>query len=71
MTATYVEHRVRAGVLEHGTVETLREADVGKRMDARGLPHEGTELRFDRARHRIDFAELTGRRSPCTASRRS
>jgi p-hydroxybenzoate 3-monooxygenase len=58
---TYVEQRVRAGVLEHGTAETLREAGVGKRMDAEGLPHEGTELRFARRRHRIDFAELTGR----------
>ncbi len=57
----YVEQRVRAGVLEYGTAETLREAGVGKRMDAEGLPHEGTELRFARRRHRIDFAELTGR----------
>jgi p-hydroxybenzoate 3-monooxygenase len=57
----YVEQRVRAGVLEHGTAGTLREAGVGKRMDAEGMPHEGTELRFARRRHRIDFAELTGR----------
>ncbi len=57
----YVENRVRAGVLEHGTAETLREAGVGKRMDAEGLPHDGTELRFARQRHRIDFTELTGR----------
>src|SRR6266516_1247653 len=57
----YVEHRVRAGVLEHGTAETLREAGVGKRMDAEGLQHEGTELRFARRRHRIDFADLIGR----------
>jgi p-hydroxybenzoate 3-monooxygenase len=57
----YVEHRVRAGVLEHGTVETLREAGVADRLNAEGLPHEGTELRFARRRHRIDFAELTGR----------
>ena len=57
----YVEARVRAGVLEHGTAETLREAGVGKRMDAEGMPHEGTELRFGGRRHRIDFAELTGR----------
>jgi p-hydroxybenzoate 3-monooxygenase len=56
----YVEHRVRAGVLEHGTAQTLREADVGARMDEQGMPHAGTELRFDR-RHRIDFVELTGR----------
>jgi p-hydroxybenzoate 3-monooxygenase len=57
----YVEARVRAGVLEHGTAETLREAGVGKRMDAQGMPHDGTELRFTRARHRIDFTGLTGR----------
>jgi len=57
----YVEHRVRAGVLEHGTAETLREAGVGKRMDAEGMPHEGTELRFGGRGHRIDFAGLTGR----------
>ena len=57
----YVEARVRAGVLEHGTAQTLREAGVGERMDAQGMPHEGTELRFARTRHRIDFAELTGR----------
>ncbi len=58
----YVEHRVRAGVLEHGTVETLHEAGVGKRLDAEGMMHDGTELRYARGRHRIDFAELTGRR---------
>ncbi|MGH8960116.1 MAG: 4-hydroxybenzoate 3-monooxygenase [Jatrophihabitantaceae bacterium] len=57
----YVEHRVRAGVLEHGTAETLREAGVGKALDTEGLPHEGTELRFEHARHRIDFRDLTGR----------
>jgi p-hydroxybenzoate 3-monooxygenase len=57
----YVEARVRAGVLEHGTAETLREAGVGKRMDDEGMPHDGTELRFRRQRHRIDFQELTGR----------
>jgi p-hydroxybenzoate 3-monooxygenase len=57
----YVEARVRAGVLEHGTAEMLREAGVGKRMDAQGMPHDGTELRFARARHRIDFTGLTGR----------
>jgi p-hydroxybenzoate 3-monooxygenase len=57
----YVQRRVRAGVLEHGTAEMLREAGVGKRMDDEGLPHEGTELRFAHRGHRIDFAELTGR----------
>jgi p-hydroxybenzoate 3-monooxygenase len=57
----YVEQRVRAGVLEHGTAETLREAGVGTRMDAQGLVHEGTELRVDEQGHRIDFGQLTGR----------
>jgi p-hydroxybenzoate 3-monooxygenase len=57
----YVEHRVRAGVLEHGTTQLLREAGVADRMDAEGLIHEGTELRFSRQRHRVDFRELTGR----------
>ncbi len=58
----YVEHRLRAGVLEHGTAETLREAGVGTRMDAEGMPHAGTELRFGGRGHRIDFTALTGRR---------
>ncbi|GAB7052771.1 4-hydroxybenzoate 3-monooxygenase [Catenuloplanes indicus] len=58
----YVEARVRAGVLEQPTVDLLREAGVGERMDAQGLPHDGISLRFDGADHRIDFAALTGRR---------
>jgi len=57
----HVEHRVRAGVLEYGSAETLREAGVGGRMDAQGLVHEGTQLRFGLRNHRIDFTELTGR----------
>ncbi len=57
----YVEHRVRAGVLEHGAAQTLREAGVGKRLDAEGLRHDGTELRFARRGQRIDFAALIGR----------
>jgi p-hydroxybenzoate 3-monooxygenase len=57
----YVEQRVRAGVLEQTTVELLREHGLGERMDRQGLVHEGIELRFDGAGHRIDFADLTGR----------
>ena len=57
----YVEQRVRAGVLEHGSVATLREAGVADRLDRQGMEHEGVELRFGRRGHRIDFAELTGR----------
>jgi p-hydroxybenzoate 3-monooxygenase len=57
----YVQQRVRAGVLEHPTVQLLREAGVAARMDAQGLPHAGISLRFDGADHRIAFDELTGR----------
>jgi p-hydroxybenzoate 3-monooxygenase len=59
----YVEARVRAGVLEHGTVELLRSTGLGERLDREGLRHEGVELRFDGEGHRIDFAALTGGRS--------
>ncbi|WP_084955576.1 4-hydroxybenzoate 3-monooxygenase [Thermoactinospora rubra] len=54
----YVERRVRAGVLEQGTVDTLVEAGVGERMLREGLPHHGIELRYGGARHRIPFEEL-------------
>ncbi len=57
----YVEQRVRAGVLEHGTVELLKEMGVGERMERQGLVHRGVELRFAGEGHRIDFDELTGR----------
>nr|WBO78439.1 4-hydroxybenzoate 3-monooxygenase [Streptomyces sp. SBE_14.2] len=59
----YVEHRQRAGILEQGTVDVLRAAGAGERMDREGLRHDGIELRFDRTRHRIDFPALTGGRS--------
>lgn len=58
----YVESRIRAGVCEHGTVEVLREAGVGDRMDREGLEHEGIELRFGNRAHRIDFPALVGKR---------
>jgi p-hydroxybenzoate 3-monooxygenase len=57
----YVVQRVRAGVLEQGTMDTLREAGVGDRMDRQGALHEGIELRYDGEGHRIDFKELVGR----------
>src|SRR4029079_5525622 len=59
----YVEHRVRAGVLEQGTVDLLEQTGVGERMRREGLLHHGIELRFDGAGHRIDFPSLTGGRS--------
>jgi p-hydroxybenzoate 3-monooxygenase len=57
----YVEQRVRAGVLEHPTVELLREVGLAERLDRHGLPHEGISLRFDGGEHRIDFTDLVGR----------
>src|SRR5690349_9573051 len=57
----YVEHRVRAGLLEQGTVELLRELGLADRLDREGLVHEGVELRFGHASHRIPLTELTGR----------
>ena len=57
----YVENRVRAGVLEHQSVEILNQAGVGARMMAEGLPHHGLFLHFGGHSHRIDLEELTGR----------
>jgi len=57
----YVENRVRAGVLEQGTVDMLRESGVGARMQREGLQHQGVELRFAGEGHRIDFQELVGK----------
>ena len=59
----YVEHRIRAGVLEQGTVDLLRQAGVGGRMDADGIVHHGIELQFEGERHRIPLSELTGGRT--------
>lgn len=52
--------RVRAGVLEEGTVGLMDEAGVGARMHAEGLPHDGFSLAFDGRDHRIDLFDLTG-----------
>jgi p-hydroxybenzoate 3-monooxygenase len=56
----YVEERVRAGVLEQGTVDLFGEMGIGERMKREGLVHHGIELRFNGRGHRIDFEELTG-----------
>lgn len=55
----YIENRVRAGVLEQGTVNLFNEAGIGERMRREGLMHHGFELRFNRQGHRIDMFELT------------
>ena len=59
----YIEERVRAGVLEQGTVDLLTESGVGDRMKQQGLVHYGIELRFAGRGHRIDFKDLTGGRA--------
>ncbi|RVX42755.1 p-hydroxybenzoate 3-monooxygenase [Nonomuraea polychroma] len=59
----YVERRVRAGVLEQGTVDTLIQAGVGERMLREGLPHHGIELRYGGSGHRIPFEKLVPGRS--------
>ena len=56
----YVEERVRAGVLEQGTVDLLTDMGVGERMKREGLVHYGIELRFNGRGHHVDFRELTG-----------
>jgi p-hydroxybenzoate 3-monooxygenase len=57
----HVEGRIRAGVLEKGTVDVLDEAGVGERLHREGLEHGGIDLCVDGRRHRIDFRDLTGR----------
>jgi p-hydroxybenzoate 3-monooxygenase len=57
----HVMGRIRAGVLEWGTVETLREAEVGQRMDREGFVHDGVGLSFGGGHLRIDFKGLTGK----------
>jgi p-hydroxybenzoate 3-monooxygenase len=59
----YVEERIRAGVLEQGTVDLLHSMGAGDRMRREGLVHHGIELRFNRRGHRIDLHELTGGRA--------
>jgi p-hydroxybenzoate 3-monooxygenase len=59
-TRKYVEERIRAGVLEQGTVDLMHELGVGERLKRQGLQHGGIELRFAGRGHRIDFRELTG-----------
>ncbi len=59
-TPEYVLGRIRAGILENGTVELLREAGVSRRMDAEGLIHHGVEFLFANQRIPVPLSELTG-----------
>ncbi|MGP9819410.1 4-hydroxybenzoate 3-monooxygenase [Salinarimonas sp. NSM] len=57
----HVEGRIRAGVLEQGTVDVLRDTGVGARMDREGLLHHGTILKVAGEARRIDFQDLVGK----------
>ncbi len=59
----HVIERVRAGVLEQGSVDLLTDAGVGARLAREGMRHGGVYIAFNGRRHRIDFEELTGGRS--------
>jgi p-hydroxybenzoate 3-monooxygenase len=61
-SADYVLGRIRAGVLEQGTVDLMAELGVDARMKAEGIPHDGVELSFDGDMHRVDFTALIGRK---------
>ena len=56
-----LESEIRAGVLEHGTTELLKEVGVGDRMLEQGAVHHGVNLQFDGRRERIDLHGLTGK----------
>jgi p-hydroxybenzoate 3-monooxygenase len=62
-TREYVEQRVRAGVLEQGTVDLMREAGLAARMDRLGLVHRGIEIRFGGRQFRVPLADLAGGRT--------
>jgi p-hydroxybenzoate 3-monooxygenase len=59
-TREHVEGRIRAGVLEQGMVNLLREAGVNERMDQQGIIHNGISLAFEERSERIDLQALTG-----------
>jgi p-hydroxybenzoate 3-monooxygenase len=59
-TPEYLRARVRAGLLEEGTVALLTQAGVGARLLRERLTHDGIEIAFDGRRHRLDFKRLTG-----------
>jgi len=59
-TPEYLRARVRAGLLEEGTVALLTQAGVGARLLRERLTHDGVEIAFDGRRHRLDLKGLTG-----------
>ena len=59
---SYVESRVRAGLLEQNTVDLFRELGVASRLNREGIEHHGVYLSFNGVRQRVPFSELTGGR---------
>ena len=59
---SYCEARIRAGILEQGTVDILRAAGMGARMDHEGLPHHGIDIAFDGGIHPISIEKYDGGR---------
>ena len=59
-TRSHIEHRVRAGLLEPGTVDLLSASGVGERLAREALVHEGIQLQSDGERHRLAITQLTG-----------
>jgi p-hydroxybenzoate 3-monooxygenase len=57
----YVANRIRAGILEQSTVDLLRSAGLGERLDREGFEHRGIYLQWPQARHHVDFVDLIGR----------
>jgi p-hydroxybenzoate 3-monooxygenase len=57
----YVENRIRAGILEQHSVDTLVDAGVGERLRREGLEHHGIYLQYPGTRHKLDFVDLCGR----------
>ncbi|WP_332663942.1 4-hydroxybenzoate 3-monooxygenase [Aeromicrobium sp.] len=60
-SADYVASRIRAGVLEHSTVELLESVGLGDRLRREGDEHRGIYLQWPGERHHLDFVDLTGR----------
>jgi p-hydroxybenzoate 3-monooxygenase len=56
----HIGTRLRAGGLEHGTVDLLKQAGLGERLQQIGLTVRSTDFRFDNAGHRLDYAATTG-----------
>lgn len=59
-TREHVLSRIRAGVLEHGFADLMREAQCGERMDKEGEIHDGIEIAYNGMRKRVDLNALTG-----------